>query len=500
MHSCGFDSIPYDLGVLYTVGQMPDGVPLKVQGFVRTNGRISGGTFHSAVEILSHVRQAASVARERRKLEGDPVGRAVHGVSGRPHNVPSAGGWVAPFPTIDPQHVLRSARALDSYGPDFTYEHYLVVKRLPMVGALAVGAGLGVALTQLGPTRNLLLKLKDPGEGPTPEQRAKGWFNLRFEARGRRQAARDRGLGRRPGYGETSKMLGESALCLARDELPRARRPADARGCDGPGADRPARGGRDQVRGRRGLALAVSAQQAIDVVNSVFGRHPGFRALHAKGVVCAGDLHADRRRRPLTRAAHMQGPEVPVTARFSNASGNPEHPDWAPDPRGLAVKFYLPDGSRTDIVAVSSPRFPTRTPEGFIELVEAQAAGVAAAWKVPRGCCTTPRRPVCCRSSRRHWRRRRATRRSRTTRCMRSSGPISDGGERFVRYTLAPAAPGRKLAPWTARSRGRDYLQDEIRSRVERGPVEFSLEVQIAEPGDPVDRSERGVAARRAGG
>ena len=241
VHSCGFDSIPYDLGVLYTVGQMPDGVPLKVQGFVRTNGRISGGTFHSTVEILSHVRQAASVARERRKLEGDPVGRAVHGVSGRPHNVPSAGGWVVPLPTIDPQHVLRSARALDRYGPDFTYEHYLVVKRLPMVGVLAVGAGLGVALTQLGPTRNLLLKLKDPGEGPTPEQRAKAWFNVRFEAQGGGKQLATEVSGGDPGYGETSKMLAESALCLARDELPRARRPADARGCDGPGADRPPR-------------------------------------------------------------------------------------------------------------------------------------------------------------------------------------------------------------------------------------------------------------------
>ncbi len=220
VHSCGFDSIPYDLGVLYTVGQMPDGVPLKVQGFVRTKGTISGGTFHSTVEILSRVRQAGHVARERRKLEGDPVGRTVHGVSGRPHNVPSAGGWVVPFPTIDPQHVLRSARALDSYGPDFTYEHYLVVKHLALVGGVAVGAGLGVALTQLGPTRNLLLKLKDPGDGPTHEQRAKAWFNLRFEAQGGGKQLATEVSGGDPGYGETSKMLGESALCLARDDLP----------------------------------------------------------------------------------------------------------------------------------------------------------------------------------------------------------------------------------------------------------------------------------------
>ena len=220
VHSCGFDSIPYDLGVLYTVGQMPDGVPLKVQGFVRTKGTISGGTFHSTVEILSRVRQAGHAARERRKLEGDPVGRTVHGVFGSPHNVPSAGGWVVPFPTIDPQHVLRSARALDSYGPDFTYEHYLVVKHLALVAGVAVGAGLGVALTQLGPTRNLLLKLKDPGDGPTPEQRANAWFNLRFEAQGGGKQLATEVSGGDPGYGETSKMLGEAALCLARDELP----------------------------------------------------------------------------------------------------------------------------------------------------------------------------------------------------------------------------------------------------------------------------------------
>ncbi len=220
VHSCGFDSIPYDLGVLFAVSQMPGDVPLRVQGFVRSKGTISGGTYHSAVEILSRVRQAAGAAGERRRLEGDPAGRRVRGVLGRPHNARSAGGWVVPFPTIDPQHVLRSARALDRYGPDFTYEHYLVVKHLPMVGGLAVGAGLGVALTQLAPTRDLLLKLKDAGEGPTPEQRAKAWFNIRIEAEGGGKRLAAEVSGGDPGYGETSKMLAESALCLARDQLP----------------------------------------------------------------------------------------------------------------------------------------------------------------------------------------------------------------------------------------------------------------------------------------
>ncbi|MGI8505208.1 MAG: saccharopine dehydrogenase family protein [Solirubrobacteraceae bacterium] len=224
VHSCGFDSIPYDLGVLYTVTQLPEGMPLAVQGFVRAGGTFSGGTFHSAINVMGRLRQGARAARERRRLEERPEHRRVRGVAGRPHNVPAAGGWVVPFPTIDPQTVLRSARALERYGPDFTYEHYLVVKRLPAVGGLAVGAGALIALAQLPPTRNLLLKIKDPGEGPTPEQREKAWFRVRFVARTSGTGGDERIVtevsGGDPGYGETSKMLSEAALCLARDELP----------------------------------------------------------------------------------------------------------------------------------------------------------------------------------------------------------------------------------------------------------------------------------------
>jgi len=221
VHSCGFDSIPYDLGVLYTVNQLPEGVPLRVQGFVSAGATFSGGTFHSAVHVVGRLRQAANVARQRSRREERPQQRRVRGIAGRPHTVPAAGGWVVPFPSIDPQTVLRSARALDRYGPDFAYEHYIVVKRLPAVGGLAVGAGVVTALAQLAPTRNLLLKLKDPGEGPTPEQREKAWFRVRFIARTGDQEITTQVSGGDPGYGETSKMLSEAALCLARDELPK---------------------------------------------------------------------------------------------------------------------------------------------------------------------------------------------------------------------------------------------------------------------------------------
>jgi short subunit dehydrogenase-like uncharacterized protein len=220
VHSCGFDSIPYDLGALFTVQRLPEGVPIKLEGFVRANVTPSGGTYHSTVQILGRLRQAAGVARERRAREQRPAGRTVRGIAGRPHHDEDAGGWVVPLPTIDPQTVLRSARALDRYGPDFSYSHYLVAKRLPTLVGLGAGAGAVAALAQLAPTRNALLKLRDPGEGPTPEQRAKQWFNVRLVGEGGGQRAVTEVSGGDPGYGESSKMLAESALCLAHDFLP----------------------------------------------------------------------------------------------------------------------------------------------------------------------------------------------------------------------------------------------------------------------------------------
>jgi short subunit dehydrogenase-like uncharacterized protein len=220
VHSCGFDSIPYDLGALFTVERLPEGVPLRLEGFVRASGLPSGGTYQSAVHIMGRLRQGAQVARERRAREPRPEGRRVHGVMGRPDHREDAGGWVVPFPTIDPQTVLRSARALDRYGPDFSYSHYLVVKRLPSLVGLGAGAGALIGLAQLAPTRNALLKLRGSGEGPSPEQRAKGWFKVRMVGVGDGTRVVTEVSGGDPGYGETSKMLAESGLCLAHDFLP----------------------------------------------------------------------------------------------------------------------------------------------------------------------------------------------------------------------------------------------------------------------------------------
>ncbi|MGH2913789.1 MAG: saccharopine dehydrogenase family protein, partial [Solirubrobacteraceae bacterium] len=137
VHSCGFDSIPADLGALHAVQRLPEGVPLSLEGFVRAGGTFSGGTYHSAIGAMARLRHSRRAAAQRSALEPRPEGRTIRGVTARPRHDPAAGGWVLPLPTIDPITVLRSARALDRYGPAFSYAHNVVAGRLPVAAALA---------------------------------------------------------------------------------------------------------------------------------------------------------------------------------------------------------------------------------------------------------------------------------------------------------------------------------------------------------------------------
>jgi short subunit dehydrogenase-like uncharacterized protein len=217
VHACGFDSIPHDLGVLFTVEQLPEGVPLNVRGFVRAGGKPSGGTFHSAMTAFTRVRQTQQAHKERRAAEGRENGRRVRLVA-KPHR--ELGYWAVPLPTIDPQVVARSARALERYGPDFTYGHYAGVKRLPIAVGGAAGVASLFAAAQVPPVRKLLLGRLSPGDGPSQDERAKGWFKVRFVGEGGGKRVVTMVSGGDPGYTATSQMLAESALCLAEDDLP----------------------------------------------------------------------------------------------------------------------------------------------------------------------------------------------------------------------------------------------------------------------------------------
>src|SRR5262245_4844076 len=116
--------------------------------------------------------------------------------------------------------------------------------------------------------------------------------------------------------------------------------------------------------------------QMVDALNSVFGVQTTNRAVHAKGVVLTGTFTPSNAAASLTKAPHMQSTPVPVTVRFSDFAGVPTIPDTdkLAGPRGMAIKFKLPDGSDSDLVAHSFNGFPTPTTDDFRELLIAIAA------------------------------------------------------------------------------------------------------------------------------
>jgi catalase len=229
--------------------------------------------------------------------------------------------------------------------------------------------------------------------------------------------------------------------------------------------------------------VTITGAQAVDAANEVFGRHPRARALHAKGTLLKGTFTANAAAGGLTRAAHMQGQPVPATVRVSNGGGDPDAPDFGPEVRGLAVKLELPDGSGTDIVAQSLPRFPFHTPDEFVEFVRTQKRPDIA-WRLPLYLARHPRMVEPLR-----------------TNFPALAPPESyatipyyaihayrfvdaDKNQRYVRYTWLPHAREAHLSLRAAKAQGRDYLQHEIRERLADATVRFTLELQVAGPGD----------------
>ncbi len=221
VHACGFDSVPHDLGARFTVLQLPEGLPVRLRGAVRAHGALSGGTLRSAVTAMSRTRQMKEASAARRAVEPRPTGRRVRTIVRPPHRDKETGLWLVPLPTLDPLVVKRSAAALDRYGPDFGYGHYAAVRRLVTVAAAAGGLGGLAAAVRVPPVRDALLA-RLPQHGPSESKRARSWFSVRFVGEAGDQRVVTEVTGGDPGYGETAKMLAESAMCLAFDDNPPA--------------------------------------------------------------------------------------------------------------------------------------------------------------------------------------------------------------------------------------------------------------------------------------
>jgi catalase len=231
------------------------------------------------------------------------------------------------------------------------------------------------------------------------------------------------------------------------------------------------------------------AEQLVDSLNGVFGVHPGMRANHPKGVVLEGTFTPTSAAASVSKAAHLQKKKapVPVTVRFSAGSGQPTVPDTSQMPRGMAVKFSLPDGSKTDLVVLSFNGFPVATAEEFRDFLVAIAASGPDAPKptaietflgahpAAKNFVEAPKpQPVSY-----------ATLPYFGINSFKFTN--AKGAATFGRYQLRPVAGEHFLTEEQLATMGPDYLSTEIRERVRRGPAKFKLLVQVAEKDDKID-------------
>jgi short subunit dehydrogenase-like uncharacterized protein len=182
---------------------------------------LSGGSIQTTLTALARPLEVVRAERARRRVERHPDDRAVVSTPGGPVKVPELDAWAMPMPTISRFTVLRSARALPRYGPDFRYEHRFLKHPVMAAGGAFGLLALSVA-AQLPPVRYLLGRIVRPGQGPSEAKRAACWFNVTMLGSGGGQDVVTEVSGGDPGYNESAKILAESALCLALDDLPPA--------------------------------------------------------------------------------------------------------------------------------------------------------------------------------------------------------------------------------------------------------------------------------------
>ena len=238
VHCCGFDSVPMDIGVHFLQqeakrrhGDYCTSIAMNVKAM---RGTFSGGTMASMMNLVKEARADRDVARVLMNPYGlNPDGERKGADQGDQRGVrfdEAAQSWTAPFIMAGINtKVVRRSHALQGYpyGKDFRYSEAMMMgKGVPgWLRASGVAGGLGgfVFTASIGPARRLLERyvLPKPGEGPNKEQRETGFFDLRqFGKLPGGTVMKTKITGDRdPGYGSTSKMLAESGVCLAKDEL-----------------------------------------------------------------------------------------------------------------------------------------------------------------------------------------------------------------------------------------------------------------------------------------
>jgi len=235
--------------------------------------------------------------------------------------------------------------------------------------------------------------------------------------------------------------------------------------------------------------LIALSQDLLKQFDAIFGLHPGFRPAHARGVMLTGTFTPSSDARSLTRAPHITRNSTPVTVRFSSSTGLPQIPDNDPNanPRGLAIRFHLAEHEHTDIVSHSIDGFPTRTGQEFLEFLRAAASSDPSKpspspievflGSHPKALAfvQTPK-PFPSSLARESYF---------GVTALRFTN--KDGLSRHGRYRIKPDAGTEHLDDATAKTRGANYLFDELTERIARGAIGFQVLVQVANDNDVVE-------------
>jgi catalase len=231
------------------------------------------------------------------------------------------------------------------------------------------------------------------------------------------------------------------------------------------------------------------SERLVASINASYGVHPGHRAAHAKGVLCAATFTPTAGAAQLSRAAHFRDGDVRAHVRFSNGSGDPTTSDAARDARGLAVKFYLPDRTTTDIVALSLPTFFARAPEDLLAFNEARRpdpkTGALDVERVGAYLAEHPEALPAVTAAMTHPFP--ASYARLTYNSLHAFGFETDDQTRFGRYHFVPEEGDEVLSDDEVATRGADYLREELEKRFAVASAVFHVRVELAGADDPID-------------
>jgi catalase len=246
-------------------------------------------------------------------------------------------------------------------------------------------------------------------------------------------------------------------------------------------------GARGQEVGTNSLTEKELVHEIFNTMVQVHGVKAGNRVVHAKGIVCQGTFTPSEDAAALSRAGHFQGVSVPVTVRLSDGNPDPIIPDNTPNagPRGMAIRFKLPNGDETDIIALSVNGFAVSTGEEFLALQKAVVATDPTKphpWPIEGFLGTHPN----------------ALRFVKGTQVVPASFATETffpqdafifvnkaGVKQAGRYQIIPSAGQHNLSDEEAKTKSEGFLFDDLKTRLAAGPIEYHLVVQLPNAGDP---------------